>query len=505
MGHHHLDQVSSQSLARLAAERGLSAAVVPAGEDVVRRRGRSWKRWLPYVFLPLSLFALGGMLLGISSMADDGWSWSDLVQFALMALLVAGVFGQARSVLRPTRVGRWLAKRRPKPAPPPTHHIVLHAVSAEYLVALRPASPERMGALRSARHRGSRWFDRVAVVAVVALATLAFLAMVGVLGWVAYAAGWDDASVWLTAPFTALSGFALWQLFSSARSMSFRGRPFTLVSRAFRDSVRLWGSGSVATKVALTTTATASVAGAAVVPVVVQRDTKLDLFVLDSASGVVFRVDLANDTSSRAQTPDVAQLMPVALGTNPAAVTLNGDRRIAKGSILVVFEGAAQGGQGIVAFPPGSRTAAPVARIEPAIPGAEFAVGEGRLFAVQGDGAFWHVDLRTGAATQVGQLTVAPGPFTYEADSRQLVMVSGGEVLRLEPASGAVLTRNPAPLAPDATVCAIADGPGDLVFVTLEGHAEITVLKGRSGAVEYVRPVGDAPAAPCELTVALRR
>jgi hypothetical protein len=446
------------------------------------------------------------MALGVSSWADDGWTWSDATQLALMALLVVGVVGQGRSMLRPTRVGRWLGSRQQRARPrSPAPHFVLDALSAEYLSAVRPAAATRMSRLRTARHSGARWFDRVAVTGMIALATAAFLGMILVLGLVVYAAGWADPSVWLTAPFTALSGFAVWQLFSTARRMSFRGRPFTLVSKAFRDGVRLWGSGSVVTKVAITTTATASVAGAAVVPVVVQRDTQLDMFVLDSSTGAIHRVDLATDIATSAQAPDVSAIEPIALGSNPSAVSLPGGRRVPKGSLVVVLEGSAQPGQGVVAFPPGSRTPVPVTRIEPPIPDAEFAVGDGRLFAVQADGAFWQVDLRTGAATQVGRLTVPPGPFMYETDSKQLVMVSGSEVVVLEPASGAVLTRNPVPAAVDGTVCAVADGPADLVFVTLEGHQEITVLKGRSRTVEYVRPTGDAPAAPCELAVAFRR
>ena len=76
---------------------------------------------------------------------------------------------------------------------------------------------------------------------------------------------------------------------------------------------------------------------------------------------------------------------------------------------------------------------------EPAIPGAWFTGGPGVLHAVQPDGAFWQVDIRSGAATKVGQLSIPAGPLTYEHASKSLVMVSGAGLAWLEPASGAVL------------------------------------------------------------------
>lgn len=507
MEHLPLDQVSSHTLARLASERGLVAEVTPVSEEAVRPHRRGWKRWLPYFFLALSLFALGGMALGITSLAEDGWSLSDAVQLALMALLVFGVFSQARNMLRPTAAGRWLATRRAGPAatvPPRAVSFVLDAVTAEYLTAVGPAQAARMRRLTALRRAGSRWFDRTAVIAVVVLGVGAFIGMVAVLAWVLYAAGVADPSTWLTAPFTALSGFGAWQLFGSARKMSFRGRPFTLVSRAFRDSVRLWGSGSIATKAALTTTAAASVAGAAVVPVVVDRDTRFDMFLRDSASGAIYRVDLATDISVLAPGRDTG-LQPIALTTNSEPVTLQGGRKLPKGSLLIVLEGGAQGGQGVVAFPPSSNTAVQVSRIQPPIPDARYAGGPGTLYAVQPDGAFWHVDLRTGGATRVGDLSIPAGPFTYESDTKSLVMVSEGQVHRLEPASGAVLSSNPTALQDGEEVCAIADGPGDLLFLSIVGQPEIVALHGRSRSISLVRPTGEAPAEPCELAVAYRK
>ena len=371
-----LDQVSSQAVSRLAAERGLAAAVSPAGEETVRKPGRGWKRWLPYLFFGLSLFALGSMALGFSALADDGWSWTDAVELALMVILVVGVVSQARTMLRPTRAGRWLAARRrsvPETSNPSRPHTsyALDAVSAEYLSAIGPANAAAMRRGTALKHAGSRWFDRAAVVTVVALATLAFLGMLFVLGWIVYTAGPSDPSLWLTAPFTGLSGFATWQLFGSARMMSFRGRPYALVSRAFRDTVRVWGSGSIATKVALTTTATASVAGAAVAPSLIDRDTKYDIFVVDSASAAFYRIDLQTDVSVRAPRETEA-LSPVAIATTSTPVTTRDGKKLLKGSMIVIVAANGGGVQGIVGLGPGGAAPVSISRIEPAIPGAWF-------------------------------------------------------------------------------------------------------------------------------------
>ena len=504
-----LDQVSSQAVSRLAAERGLAAAVSPAGEETVRKPGRGWKRWLPYLFFGLSLFALGSMALGISALADDGWSWTDAVELALMAILVVGVVSQARTMLRPTRAGRWLAARRrsvPETSNPSRPHTsyALDAVSAEYLSAIGPANAAAMRRGTALKHAGSRWFDRAAVVTVVALATLAFLGMLFVLGWIVYAAGPSDPSLWLTAPFTGLSGFATWQLFGSARMMSFRGRPYALVSRAFRDTVRVWGSGSIATKVALTTTATASVAGAAVAPSLIDRDTKYDIFVVDSASAAFYRIDLQTDVSVRAPRETEA-LSPVAIATTTTPVTTRDGKKLLKGSMIVIVAANGGGVQGIAGLGPGGAAPVSISRIEPAIPGAWFTGGPGVLHAVQPDGAFWQVDIRSGAATKVGQLSIPAGPLTYEHASKSLVMVSGAGLAWLEPASGAVLAVAAETVPAGKRVCGIADGPEDLLFFSITGQPDLLVARTKSRTTAPLVPLGEPPPSPCQLTVAIRK
>ena len=508
MSRHLLDQTSSQALARLAAERGLAAAVSPIGEEAVRKPGRGWKRWLPYLFFGLSLFALGGMTLGITALAEDGWSWGDATQLALMAILVVGVVSQARSMIRPTRVGRWFAAKlggKPGGAGEGMRIRVypLDAVSAEYLTAISPASAASMKTRTAVRRAGSRWFDRGSVVAVVVLAVLAFLGMLFILGWMVYAAGPTDPSVWLTAPFTGLTGFALWQLLGSARKMSFRGRPWALVSRAFRDTVRVWGSGSVATKVALTTTATASVAGAAVVPSIVDRDTLYDVFVIDSASAAIYRVDLQTDLSTQPRKRDTDAARPIAILTSSTPVTTAEGRKLPKGSLYVVLS---QGrGQAIAGLGPAGTQPVAVSRIEPPIPDAWFTGGPGTIYAVQPDGAYWQVDIRSGIATRVGQVTVPPGPIAYEPASKTLVMVSGTGTARLETGSGALLSSTPNAFPAGMKVCGIADGPDDLFFLSVEGQPEILVIKPAGRASELLRPQGEAAASPCQLAVAIRK
>src|SRR5690606_29219810 len=159
------------------------------------------------------------------ALAEDGWSWGDATQLALMAILVVGVVSQARSMIRPTRVGRWFAAKlggKPGGAGEGMRIRVypLDAVSAEYLTAISPASAASMKTRTAVRQAGSRWLDRVSVVAVVVLAVLAFLGMLFILGWRVYAAGPTEPSSCLPSPFTGLTGFVLRHLPGSTRKIT---------------------------------------------------------------------------------------------------------------------------------------------------------------------------------------------------------------------------------------------------------------------------------------------
>ncbi|MGE0601131.1 MAG: hypothetical protein AB7J35_15555 [Dehalococcoidia bacterium] len=506
-----LDQVSSQALARIAAERGLAMQVTPAGDEVVRViTTPRWKRALPFVFFGVSLFALASMALGITTLADDGWSWYDAVQLVLMGLLVFGVFTQARSMFRLTPAGRWWAARKAMaveapPSPPGPRAHSLDVVSAEYLAALRPAVATPMSRGAVARSAGSRAFERLSVIVVLCLAAAAFAGMLFVLGFIVYAAGPLDSAVWLTAPFTALTGFATYQLFRSARTMSFRGRPMALFSRAFRDSVRLWGSGSLAVKVAFTTTATASVAGAVVAPQLVKHDTLFDVFVVDAETNAVYSIDLQTEISTQAVYQLSAVVHPLGGATQPTQITLSGGRKLPRATLYVVVESAGERLQGIVAFRPGSNSPIQVSRIQPEIPDGQFTGGDGVLHAIQPDGSLWTIDIVTGAATKAGQVTVPPGPFTYEAEAKAILMISGNDLVRIDPETGSATSRFTFKGQEAAAACGLADGPEDRIFFARRGSAEISVLKTKTQELERFTPTGVVSLNPCTMVVAYRR
>jgi hypothetical protein len=127
------------------------------------------------------------------------------------------------------------------------------------------------------------------------------------------------------------------------------------------------------------------------------------------------------------------------------------------------------------------------------------------LHAVQPDGAFWQVDIRSGAATKVGQLSIPAGPLTYEHGSKSLVMVSGDGLAWLEPASGAVLAVAAETVPAGKQVCGIADGPEDLLFFSIEGQADLLVARTKSRTTAPLVPLGEPPPSPCQLTVAIRK
>lgn len=495
-----LDRVNSATLARLAAERGLVPAVTPAPESVVRTPRGRWKRWLPWLFLPLSLFAVGSLAWTIPAMAEDGWSLADGVQLALLVTLVAGVVTQGRVVLRSLPFVRSRVTRAGKSASAPPF---LDAVDAASLAARSPASLPRVARTAVARRRLSAALERVAIIAMVALAILGFLGMLFVLGWILYSAGAGDPAAWLTAPFTALTGFGAWQVTGSARKSAFRGRPLTVLSRAFRDSIRVWGSGSVATKVALTTTATASVAGAAVAPVLIQRDTVFDLFLLDT-SNAVFVVDLATDIASPIDTENEAGATVVGFATVTEPMATSDGVKLPKGSLLGVLQSANGNTQAVIGFRPGSRQPVRVALIQPAIPGARFSGGRSALHALQPDGTAWRVALPSGEVTRIGQLPIETGPFTFDHDTGRILLISGGELVVINPGTGNILSRSNLPLPGDQQVCGLSAGPGDLLFYTLEGDPEVYVYRTGARTQSKLFLTGERPESPCQMAVAPR-
>lgn len=494
-----LDRVNSATLARLAAERGQALSVSPASEDIVRKPGGRWKRWLPWLFLPLSLFAVGSLAWSIPAMSEDGWSTTDVVQLALLVTLVFGVVTQARGTFRTLSLTRKRASITPVARPAP----FLDAIDAASLAGMSPAILPRPRRATVARRRTSIAVQRVAIVAMVALAILGFLGMLFVLGWILYSAGAGDPAAWLTAPFTALTGFGAWQVTRSARRSAFRGRPLTVLSRAFRDSVRVWGSGSVATKVALTTTATASVAGAAVAPVLIQRDTVFDLFLLDT-SNAVFVVDLATDIASPIDTENEAGATVVGFATVTEPMATSDGVKLPKGSLLGVLQSANGNTQAVIGFRPGSRQPVRVALIQPAIPGARFSGGRSALHALQPDGTAWRVALPSGEVTRIGQLPIETGPFTFDHDTGRILLISGCELVVINPGTGNILSRSNLPLPGDQQVCGLSAGPGDLLFYTLQGDPEVYVYRTGARTQSKLFLTGERPESPCQMAVAPR-
>ncbi|MEO8541539.1 MAG: hypothetical protein ABI577_17485, partial [bacterium] len=376
--------------------------------------------------------------------------------------------------------------------------------SAEDLAAARPAERARAQLRKVALHKGSRWAERGAVLTMLALASLAFLGMLFLCGYIAYAAGPWDPGLWLTVPFAALTGFGTFQIFRSARRSAYRGRPWALIQRAFRDSVRVWGSGSLVSNVLLTSTATASVAGAAIVPVVTSSSTPFDLFLIDAPTGQVYRVDLATNTSFLINR-EAGALTPTALGATASVVTLEDGKKLPSGSLIAVVQTAGDRAQGLVGFRPNSNKATAIARIQPPLPGAYFAGAAGRLFALQPDGTLSSIDLKSGRSDTISKLTIPAGPIAYDSKTNSLLVVSGTNVAQVNPTTGTVVTSAPSGTPAGFQACGLALGSKGRLWLTEAGTGAVFFIDSNPRTVHELHPLGDAPAHPCALAVALRR
>jgi hypothetical protein len=84
-------------------------------------------------------------------------------------------------------------------------------------------------------------------------------------------------------------------------------------------------------------------------------------------------------------------------------------------------------------------------------------------------------------------------------------MLSGNELLRLDPVTRSVLsTRTVAPEGFEA--CGVARGAGDRLFVAEEGTGELfQLLLGSRAALRGFEPLGEVPPSGCLMTVARRR
>ncbi|MGB4862709.1 MAG: hypothetical protein WBO97_09630, partial [Tepidiformaceae bacterium] len=106
--------------------------------------------------------------------------------------------------------------------------------------------------------------------------------------------------------------------------------------------------------------------------------------------------------------------------------------------------------------------------------------------------------------TELARVDAPLGPFTYESESKSLLMISSGELVRLDPATGTVTSVFAFEGNQVAGTCAIADGPDGRIFAGFRGRAEIAVVKTGTHAVERFAPIGDASSSPCMMVVARR-
>jgi hypothetical protein len=83
-------------------------------------------------------------------------------------------------------------------------------------------------------------------------------------------------------------------------------------------------------------------------------------------------------------------------------------------------------------------------------------------------------------------------------------MLSGGELVRLDPTTGASLG-SVSVGREDFQACGIARGPGDRLYVTAEETGELFIVRMGDQRVRAFEPTGEVPAAGCLMTVAKRR
>ena len=257
------------------------------------------------------------------------------------------------------------------------------------------------------------------------------------------------------------------------------------------------------TNLLLTSAATASISTAAIAPLVANPSSPLDMFVVDQPTGVVYRIDLATNTSYRVALQS-DQVRPLGVGTANASFVANG-KKVPRGSLVFVLEGARSQGESLVAFAPGSVKPMPISRLESGLAGASFTGGQGQAFALQPDGALWSIEIGSGTATKMAQLDVRSGLLAYDAEAKSLLVLGAGEVLRVDGASGAVVSKREVGLPADLQVCGFAVGKRGVLWVSDAASGSVFALDPESGEARKLAPVGDVATHPCVLTLAFRR
>ncbi len=500
--------MSSQRLRRLASETGRTPAVIPLDRELPPRR--SWKRWLPPAFLALSLVALCGMVIGLANITKEGISVNEGIELALMATLVAGIVTQARQVIPGTPTGRWIASHLPSsrrravnPASAPRIG-PLDAVSAEDLAARHPAPAPRLDRRGRARQLWAFLASRGLLLLVLMLALVGFVALLAGLAWAAWAGGITDPGVLLGAPFAALGGYATWQLFAGASRSAYRGRPLYLAIRAFRDTIRIWSGGSAFARVALTGGATASVAGATIVPAVLPTPYEHSVFVHDRSSGMLFQIDLDSGRSAPFGQSSF-EAIPRGLMTSPKSFR-RGEDSYPAGTMLAVVNDPAGKRQAVLALRPAAQQADVLGTIEPPLPAAFFAATPGGIVAVNPqDGGYWRIDHQSGTAVRAGSLQVPAGPLAWSPSASVLAMVSNGSLHVLDPETGALRSSFPLTLPAGQSACGLAAGPKGAWVVTTGQSATLHLFDRNGTASRVFEPIGEPPAEACAVAIARRR
>ena len=465
----------------------------------------------------MSVGALLGTIYAARSLGDDGIGWGDAAQIAVMAILATWVLSQARGVLRLMRVGRssldaaarWrdrVLRRKPPevPAPwtaPPGMFLL---DSAPLLAAEDTRSARAARALRARRLARQRWQPALLWLSLL-VATLAYVTFVLVIAYVSVEGDPLDPDVLIAFPFVLLGAYSLWQFFRAARRSAFRGRPWYLGGRAFRDSVRTWGSGSAALQLLVTGTAALSVASAGFVPSWATSREHTDLFAYDNANGVLYRIDLATG-EARQFGIQVFGLRLVSLATLPVPVTAPDGSRAGPHSMVALAEDIRTGREVLTVLPAGGGRPFRLALLDRPLGEAALAAdAAGNLLALDHDGTLWRV-AKDGAVTRLADTGVGASALEFTPGTRELVAVAGGQLVRINPITGRVLGATPAPGLAGLDVCEMALIDRDRMLVADRSTGSLTVIDAQSGELVGTVLITNAVTLgePCGLTVATR-
>lgn len=309
-----------------------------------------------------------------------------------------------------------------------------------------------------------------------------------------------DPAVLLTVPFTALSGYAAYQFVRGAFRSSFRGRTYYLASRAFRDSIRAWGSGSLLARVALTGTAAASVAGVGFTNFVIDRPVRADLLVFDSGDATLHRINLGDGAN--------VTIGEAALGVNVLSmVTLPRDavgesgRTAPKAAVLALVAGP-RSSQALAVLSTGGARGFVLSSLATALSRPMLAVfPNGQLFAMDGSGTVWRIDPSSGIATQVAATGLRVSAFAYDPGARAFLAIAGPRAVHISP-TGAVADVTLLGLT-GLDVCSLLYTPSGW-FAGDRLSGQIVVLDPATGVNRGVVVVDGqtAFAQPCSLTLA---